>query len=72
MAIVRVVAARPGLASVLAVLAACRPELVIPHLAQIFRKPVGSNLGYTYDRLTRRIEHPEYRVHLEPVAVPAA
>jgi hypothetical protein len=27
---------------------------------------------YTVDRLTRRIEHLGYWVHLEPVAVPAA
>ena len=27
---------------------------------------------FTIDRLTRRIEHLGYRVHLEPVAVPAA
>jgi transposase len=26
---------------------------------------------FTVDRLTRRIEHLGYRVHLEPVAVPA-
>jgi transposase len=27
---------------------------------------------FTVDRLTRRIEHLGYRVHLEPVAAPAA
>jgi hypothetical protein len=27
---------------------------------------------YTVDRLARRIEHLGYRVHLEPVAMPAA
>jgi hypothetical protein len=29
-------------------------------------------LSFTVDRLTRRIEHLGYRVHLEPVAAPAA